>query len=292
MRLLGTDDDCGPLLELDTVQRQLRLGPPVSEGTETIAVAQIIGTVHRGHDFDGCFRPTRPTLKKRIEEIREADPPAMEEPIEVVRVDRAYFVSDGHKRVAIARQVGREFIDARVSHLPSPYAITAEVEEEAIERTAREGEFRRHSGLGDAVPSARFALTDVGSYGELLIAVQSYAYDRVQALGRMVEAAEAARLWYEEKYLPAIASGREAVEGLLDSCTDADVFLIVHRHERGAWGSVCGEPECIADMLLAEQRRRAAAERSTFGRILGREAKPAAPAALLLPLAGATDDEA
>jgi hypothetical protein len=292
MRLLGTDDDCGPLLELDMVQRQLRLGPAVSEGTETIAVAHIVGTVSRAHDFDGCFRPTRPTLRKRIQEIRAADPPAMDEPIEVVRVDRAYFVSDGHKRVAIARQMGREFMDARVSHLPSPYALTAEVEEDAIERTAREGEFRRHSGLGEAVPSARFALTDCGSYGELLIAVQSYAYDRVQALGRMLPASEAARMWYEEKYLPAIAGGRAAVDGLLDSCTDADVFLIVHRHERGAWGSVCGEPECIADMLLAEQRRRAAAERSTFDRILGRETRSTTAPALLLPLADGTEDEA
>lgn len=295
MRLLTSDGDCGPLLDLGVVQRQLRLGAPVSEGTETIAVEHIVGTVGRAHDFDCCFRPLRPTLKKRIEEILAAEPPAMDEPIEVVRVDRAYFVSDGHKRVSIARQTGREFIDARISHLPSPYVLTAEVEEDAIERTAREGEFRRHSGLADAVPTARFALTDVSSYGELLIAVQSYAFDRVLALRRMLASDEAARLWYEEKYLPAVASGRAAVDGLLDSCTDADVFLVVHRHERGSWGSVCGEPDCVADMLLAEQRRRVAADRSAFDRILGREAKQTAqrdPTALLLPLADGAADEA
>ena len=267
------------------IRGQLHLGQPVFEGVETIPVAQIVGTTGRAHDFDGCFRPLRPTLRKRIEEIQEAAPPAMDEAIEVVRVDRAYFVSDGHKRVAIARETGREFLDARVSRLPSPYALTPDVEGEAIERTAREGEFRRHSGLAEAVPDARFAITDASAYGELLMAVQSYSFDRVLALGRSLAAAEAARLWYEEKYLPTVAEGRDTVGALLDSCTDADLFLMVHRHERGSWGSVCGEPECIADMLLAEQRRAALDERSTLDRVLGRAPKPKTKGepALLLP---------
>lgn len=277
------------MLELGLIQRRLRLGAPVFEGVETIPVAQIIGTTSRARDFDGCFRPLRPALRKRIEEIREADPPAMDEAIEVVRVDRAYFVSDGHKRVAIARETGREFIDAHVSHLPSPYELTPDVEGEAIERTAREGEFRRHSGLAEGVPDARFAVTDPSGYGELLVAVQSYSYDRVLALARALPAAEAARLWYEEKYRPAVASGREAISGLLEACTDADLFLMIHRHERGSWGSVCDEPECVADMLLAEQRRVALEERSALDRVLGREPKPKDQPALLLPLA---DDEA
>ena len=277
------------MLELGIIQRQLRLGPPVFDGVETIRVAQIIGTTSRARDFDGCFRPLRPTLRKRIDEIRAAAPPAMDEAIEVVRVDRAYFVSDGHKRVAIARETGREFIDARVSRLSSPYAITPDVEGEAIERTAREGEFRRHSGLAEAVPNARFAVSDPSGYGEMLLAVQSYSYDRVLALGRALPAAEAARLWYDEKYLPTVAAGREAVGDLLESCTDADLFLMVHRHERGSWGSVCEDPECVSDMLVAEQRRAALDERSALDRVLGRDPRRKRQPALLLPLA---DDEA
>jgi hypothetical protein len=283
MRLLGSEEDCGPLLELAQIQRQLRLGAPVSEGVETIAVAQIIGTAGRAHDFDGCFRPRHAALHKRIDQIVDADPPTLDEPIEVVRVDRAYFVADGHKRVAIARRTGREFIDARISHMPSPYVLTPDVELEAIERTAREGEFRRHSGLGEGVPEARFALTDLSAYGELLIAVQSYSYDRVLALGRALLAGEAARMWYEEKYLPTVAAGLEAMGGLLESITEADVFLTLHRQERATWGGECAEPECIADMLLAEQRRAAAAARSPLDRLLNREPRPANAATLLLP---------
>jgi len=286
MRLPGAEPDCGPLLELGHIQRQLRLDPPHFEGIDTIVVTQIIGTVGRARDFDACFRPIHAALRKRIEEILEANPSSLDEPIEVVRVDRAYFVSDGHKRVAIARQEGREFIDARVSHMASAYALTPEVETEAIERTARESEFRRHSGLADGVPDARFALSDVTCYGELLVAVQSYSYDRVIASGRALPPAEAARLWYEDKYQPTVATGQEAVGGLLESITEADVFLTLHRQERAAWGGECGEPECVAEVLLAERRRIAARARSTLDRLLNRDPQPKDAPALLLPLAG------
>ncbi len=280
------------MLELDQIRRQLHLDPPVDEGTATIAVANIIGSVGRARDFDGAFHPIHVALRKRIDDIRASSPTSLDEPIDVVRIDRAYFVADGHKRVAIAKRDGREFIDARVSHMPSPYALTPEVELEAIERTAREGELRRHSGLGEGVPDARFALTDATAYGELLIAVQSYAYDRVLALGRALSAGEGARLWHEDKFLPAVAAGREAAGGLIDSMTDADVFLIVHRQERSAWGGECGDPQCVADMLLAEQRRNAAAARSPLDRVLNRDPMPQAPPALLLPETNEIDADA
>ena len=292
MRLPGAEPDCGHLLELGLIQRQLHLGAPVFEGTETISVAQIIGTTSRARDFDGCFRPLRPQLKKRIQDIVDAAPPALDEAIDVVRVDRAYFVADGHKRVAIARRSGREFIDARVSHSRTPYALTPDVELEAIERTAREGEFRRHSGLADAAPHTRFALTDVSGYGELLLAVQSFSFDRVLTLGRALTAAEGARLWYEEQYLPGVTSGREAVGKLLDACTDADVYLMLHRHERGAWGSACDDPECVADMILAERRRTAREQRSPLDRVLGRDTQRTDTRATLLPLAGDAEGSA
>lgn len=283
MRLPGSDHDCGPLLELGHIRHQLGLGSPVDEGAATIAVADIIGTAGRVRDFDGGFHPLHAALKKRIEEIAEAKPSMLDEPIAVVRVDRAYFVTDGHKRVALAKREGREFIDAVVMHMPSPYALTRDVELEAIERTAREGEFRRHSGLMEGVPDARFALTDITAYGELLLAVQAYAYDRVTELRRWIAPAEAGRRWYEEKYLPGVESGRRAAAGRIDAMTDADVFLTVHRQERGAWGGECGDPECVADMLIADQRRLAVAARSPLDRVLHRAPRPANAPALLLP---------
>jgi hypothetical protein len=215
--------------------------------------------------------------------MQEADPGRLDESIEVVRVDRAYFVIDGHKRVAIARQTGREFLDAHVSRLRSPYEVTPDIDGDAIERTAREGEFRRHTGLAEAHPDARFALSDVGAYGELFEAVRSHAYDLAERLGRLPSPAEAAADWYDTAYRPLVARGRETVGQLIDDCTDADVYLAMHRHSRAYWGTECDAAECAADMLLAEQRRDAA-ERLGVDAILGRARRRNRPPALL-PLA-------
>ena len=278
------------MLELSHIQRQLRLGAAVEEGVATIPVANVIGSAGRARDFDGAFHPIHSALRKKIDDIRSAGPSSLDEPIDVVRIDRAYFVSDGHKRIAIAKIEGREFIDAHVSHMPSRYALTPEVEATAIERTAREGEFRRHSGLAGGVPDARFPVSDISAYGELLIAVQSYSFDRVLALGRALSAAEAARLWYEDKYLPVVEAGRSTAAGLLDSVTDTEIFLTLHRQERSDWGGECGEPECLADMVLAAHRRAAAAARSPLDRLLNRDPRPADAPALLLPMATELDD--
>jgi hypothetical protein len=279
MRLIGSDSDCRPLLDLGQIQRQLRLGSPIAEGHRTIVVAQVIGTVGRVQDFDGCFRPRNEGLRKRIDDIAAARPTSLDEPIDVVRLDRAYFVSDGHKRVSLARATGQEFIDAQVTRMDTRYAVTPEVDSTAIARTAREGEFRRHSGMAAVVPGARFALTDLSGYGELLMAVQGFAFDKVLETGRPMTAAESARLWYEEEYMPVVARGREAVDGLLDCLTDADVFLALHRQWRAWWGSECDEPGCAADQFAAEQR--ALASRSPLSRVLGRSPRPASDAPLL-----------
>jgi hypothetical protein len=283
MKLPVAQRDCGPLLELGQLRRQLRLGAPIAEGPATIAVEQIIGTVNRAQDFDGCFRALNERLAKRLRDIQAANPTSLDEPIEVVRWDRAYFVSDGHKRVAIAKRTGREFRDARVSRLPSPYELTGGVDEDAIERTAREGEFRRHTGLAESMPQARFALGDIGAYGELLHAVQTFGYDLAHASGRVVPRGEAAAEWYRTAYLPLVAQGRDRVGRLIDACTDADIFLAMHRHQRLMWGTECDSAECAADQLLLEQQRMARDRASLAGvirRVVGSD-----PPASVLPLA-------
>src|SRR5215210_6420032 len=196
MRLPGTPRECGPLWELGWISRQLGLGTPVLEGTDTVSVSAIIGTVERGRDFDACWQPLHPQLAKTLADIEAASPSSLDEPIDVIRVDRAYFVTDGHKRVALARRTGREFIDARVSQVPTPYTITSEVEQEAIFRTARELEFRRHSGLLETFPDVRFALTEIDGYGELFQAVQTHAFHLSEAADRIVSREELARDWY------------------------------------------------------------------------------------------------
>ena len=289
MRLPGTSSDCGPLPELGWLSRQLHLGSPVSEGTDTIAVAQIVGTVQRGRDFDACWRPVQEHLAKTLSEIESANPSALDEPIDVVRVDRAYFVRDGHKRIAIGKRSSREFIDANVSRVRTDYAVAPDLDEAAIFRTARESEFRRHSGFAEAMPEVRFALTDIDAYGELFAAVRTHAFEMAERAGHIVAWPDVARDWYASEYLPTVAAARSQVGGLVDSCTDADVFLSIYRQRLAWWGSECDAVDCAATELLVERQLAAARERSPLGGILHRRGSKPAPTAAVLPLTDTQD---
>lgn len=283
MRLPGTRQDCGALLELSWVTRQLRLSQPIEDGSETIPVAQIVGSVNRSRDFDGCWQPVGQRLARSLAEIEQANPVGMDEPIDVIRVDRAFFVVDGHKRVALARRTGREFLDARISRLQTPYELSPDVDRDAIVRTAREAEFRRHSGMAEAVPDARFALTEIDDYGELLEAVRSHAYTLAERDQRFVPPAEAAADWYRSVYVPTVAEGRTMVGELIRPCSDADAYLLIHRQRLAYWGSECDAPGCAAEKLTLTPPREGPLPR--LSRFLGRRTADAA-APRLLPLAG------
>ncbi len=282
MRLPGTPHECGPLLELGWLSRQLHLGTPVAERTETIAVTQIIGSVQRGRDFDACWHPLHPRLAKLIADIDAAQPGALDEPIDVVRVDRAYFVRDGHKRVALARRGGREFIDAHVSRVRTPFVVEPNLDEDAIFRTAREYEFRRHSGLAEALPEVRFALTEIDGYGELYAAVRAHAFEMAERVGRVVPWPEVASDWYEADYMPTVSNARSTIGRLIDTSTDADVFLAIHRQRLAWWGSECDAVDCAAQEMLVERQLAASRSRSFLGGILegGSDRRPN-PAAVL-----------
>ena len=252
MRLPGSRD-CGDLLMFEEVRRRLHLGAPVIEGTETIRVDDVIGTVGRGADFDGCFRPRKPRLARRIREIRVRNPNAFNDPIDVVRVDRAYFVADGHKRVSIAKETGVEFIDARVSRALSSYALAPGVDADSIDLTSREQQFREESGLMAAVPGARFAVSETVGYPELQEALESYAYELSHRLGRLLSREEGAALWYECVYRPTVTAAQEArLPELLSVWTEADLFLALHKQSRQLWGTECRPAQDEADHLVAK----------------------------------------
>ena len=282
MRLPGSRD-CGDLIMFEEVRRRLHLGAPVIEGPETIRVDDIIGTVGRGGDFDGCFNPREPRLAARIREIRVRNPNAFNEPIDVVRVDRAYFVSDGHKRVSIAKETGIEFIDAQVSRAPSMYELGPGVDADSINLTSREQQFRQETGLMTAVPGARFAVSESVGYPELQEALESYAYELSQRLGRLLSRQEGAALWYECVYRPTVTAAQKArLPELLSVWTEADLFLALHKQSRQLWGTECRPAQDEADHLVAKVVDKLNPDPSAIGKLVHRARRRRQPE--LLPL--------
>ena len=98
----------------DDVIRQLGLRGQWSVGLRTIPTAAIIGSVDRPGGFDRGFRPRTRTSGARLRGLRRAFPDGDFPPISVYQVGNAYFVSDGHHRVALANMMGMCYMDADI----------------------------------------------------------------------------------------------------------------------------------------------------------------------------------
>jgi hypothetical protein len=120
-----------PILYLDDVLKALGRVSERRLGLRSIPIDSIVGTVDRGHGFDGEFRPTTKRVRGRWERIAGASRRGESfAPIDVFRVGTVHFVIDGHHRVSVARQLGNEVIEARVTEVitrvpPSEIGLTA-----------------------------------------------------------------------------------------------------------------------------------------------------------------------
>ena len=246
---------CGELLEFEDVRHRLQLGPRRDIGTQEIAVSQVIGSVSRAHEFDGCFRPRTQRLRRLLNQIKQANPNAADTPILVYQVDHAYFVVDGHKRLSLAVEEGREAIDAEVGRFSSRFHVSSDTTMADIRATEREHRFRQVTGLDVAVPDERFPLGDVDGYLELEESLKSHAYDLSRDQGRVVPAPEAARHWYDYVYRAVVKIALDSGVGrLLSSSTEPELFLILRRGSHGPMDPGWQIPQAFVDKSVKRLR--------------------------------------
>src|ERR671917_294687 len=105
------------LLPLDEVRRRLRIVGQSYAGVRPVPLERIVGSVDRSADFGPDFRARRSLSRSRLAGLRAAFPDGDMPAIEVYEVGGLFFVSDGHHRVALARERGAAFIDAEVTRL-------------------------------------------------------------------------------------------------------------------------------------------------------------------------------
>jgi hypothetical protein len=223
------DRDRRDLLAFDEVRHRLGLGTRLPGGRREVAVADIIGSVGRAADFDGCFRPRHKRLRDEIR-ARARVPAVVDIPISLLQVDHAYFVEDGHKRLSAAIAGGRRFVDANVDRFETRFHVTPGTTMASIRVTASERRFRRVTGLEIAVPQRRFPLSDSDGYLELQESVKAHTLDFSRAEGRLVPPEEGALHWYETVFVPILdLIESTGTSRLLESMTDGDRFLLFRR---------------------------------------------------------------
>ncbi|MBI5106700.1 MAG: chromosome partitioning protein ParB, partial [Solirubrobacterales bacterium] len=147
-------------------------------------------------------------------------------PIDLYKVGEAYFVRDGHHRVSVARALGENDINARVTEVVTRVPAGAGLLRADLPLKSHERVFRERVPLS-AEARGRVRPSDPWDFARLAEGVEAWAFRYMQEHGELLDRREAARRWYEEEYVPAVALLRDA--GMLPDgdCGETDAYLRV-----------------------------------------------------------------
>ena len=178
-------------------------------------------------------------------------------PIKVYEVEGSYFLVDGHHRVAIAKQLGMDTIDAEVTRLETRYPLPPDADIGRIIHLEQERSFLEESGLDRARPEARIELTRPHGYMELLDDVRLHGYFLMKERGRPVPDEEIAADWYDWIYWPVVEAARGAgLFELFPAATEGDLYLWLQERRRALYprhGPISNEE--VARLARQEEER-------------------------------------
>ena len=222
----GADIDV--ILPFDEVVAELgRIGER-DIGLQVVELDSIVGTVDRGGrgNFDRRFAPTSSRVRLRWERIAEQMRRGGElPPISVYRVGEVHFVRDGHHRVSVARAHGLTHIEAHVVEVSTRVGAGRELTVADLPLKGHERLFRERVPL-EPPARARVVLSDPWRYGELAEGVEAWGFRVMQDRAALLAREENARLWFEEEFLPVVATLHDA--GLVaPGHSDADAYISV-----------------------------------------------------------------
>lgn len=109
----------------DEVRSRLKLARGVDRGLEDVPLER--GSAARWTDLrvHDAFLPRRESLRERWEDVATlAEGHRGFPPVQLYRVGDVYFVVDGHHRVSVARSLGAESIEARITRVRDPGAAS------------------------------------------------------------------------------------------------------------------------------------------------------------------------
>lgn len=151
-------------------------------------------------------------------------------PISVYEAGGLYFVVDGHHRVALAHELGAEFVDAEVTQIETSHRLHSAVDILELVHTEQHRRFKERTKLPDVAPGAVIEFSRPTGYGELLQVIEAHAYELSQVRGTLVPLLEATGDWYASSWLPALeAIDDSGLRRAYDFKTDGDRYLWTYR---------------------------------------------------------------
>ncbi|MCF8061172.1 MAG: Lrp/AsnC ligand binding domain-containing protein [Deltaproteobacteria bacterium] len=194
----------------------------IQRGKQRVPLERIVGSVGRYHDFDSRFRPKQHVASERYEDIKKALRAGHQlPPVKLFQIKDEYYVMDGNHRIAAAKALGHQDIEAAiVEFIPSKNIL----ENVLYRQRAR---FSEKTGL-----PYNITLTEVGKYDYLLKQVADHHAHLVETRGESVTYAGAAMDWYEHIYRPLLSIIRKGdLLKLFPGRTLDDLYAYISYHQ-------------------------------------------------------------
>ena len=203
-------------------------------GVHEIPLSAIVGSassLSKAGDFAPGFLPVSRRLRTRWTRIyREMVEGEELPPIDVYKVGEGYYVIDGHHRVSVARNLGRDTINARVIEVHTRAPLGTNVDPANLLRAAEYNEFLESTQLHRTRPKARLECSRLGRYDEIFKHILGHRYFMGLEAGHQVSVVEAAASWYDNVYTPiAEVIRKHRVLEQLPGWTEADVYVEITR---------------------------------------------------------------
>ena len=192
------------LLTLEEATERLRPFASRYVGIRPIPVAGIVGTDSRVGDFDRDFRARRQDVRERRRRVEQAFPDGNFPPIVVYKLGDAYFVIDGHHRVAVARQQRSELIDAEVTELTARWHLPADADPDRARPRRAGADLHGRERTGGRPAGAPIRFSGAVGYVQLLETIQVHGYKLLVEGQRPLDRSGIALDWYSRIYLPTV----------------------------------------------------------------------------------------
>lgn len=254
-RMTGTNNE---LLPFDEVRERLPIRGQHTIGLQQVSIDNIVGSLGRYHDFDRAFLPTQTRTRDRWVSIDRAHYQEIPlPPVELIKIGEIYFVRDGNHRVSVARERGQFFIDAYVTEIDVPVAITRDTGLKDLDRKKAYAEFLLQIGFKEARPGANLELTVPELYPVMLQHIAVHRWYLGEQRKSEVSWEEAVASWYDHVYLPLVQVLRE--QGVLDEfpgSSEADLYLWVMEYQGYLRDAYRDEPPGVEDDVRTDVTRR------------------------------------
>lgn len=248
------------LLDFEEVRQRIGDAGWAPVGRREIPLAAIVGSVGRYHDFTRHFLPRHPSDEARWANVRAAMAEGRQlPPIEVYAFGGLYFVKDGNHRVSVARELGFSHLSAIVTEVHTRVSLAPDATLDDVIIAGEYAALMQASGLDVARPELDLRVTAPGAHRAIAERIEQERHRLTLRQNLPLSSAEAALVWYEESYLPAVELIRE--RGLLQDFperTETDLYVWVARRQAELEASLGWPvaPRAAADDLAREQSRR------------------------------------